>query len=201
MNEIQMFPVTFGIIAVTVVVSLLAMNNNELRSKALFYPYTMDKPDEYYRFLSYGFIHADYIHLFFNMYTLYSFGRIAEIGIFSKGEYIIFYLSAIAASSLFDFIKNRRNPRYAALGASGAVSAVIFAVILLTPWSGKILFMPPILFGVVYLAYCAYMDKRGGDNIGHSAHLWGGLYGIAFVSVIKPEIFRAFLEQLTNPNF
>src|SRR5689334_4785540 len=113
MNEIQNFPITFGIIAITVVISFLAFNNNDLRSKALFYPYTMDRADQYYRFISHGFIHADYIHLLFNMFTLYSFGRVAEIAIFSKTEYIIFYLTAIIASSIFDFLKNRRNPRYA----------------------------------------------------------------------------------------
>ena len=202
MNELQQFPITFGIIAITVLISFLAFSNDDLRSKSIFYPYGMHRPDQYYRFLSHGFIHADYIHLFFNMYTLYQFGRIAEIAIFSKAEYIIFYLTAIIASSIFDFIKNKNNSGYAALGASGAVSAVIFAVILLIPWQGKILFIfPPIAFGVLYLFYCAYMDKRGRDNIGHSAHFWGGLYGVAFVAIVKPDIFKDFLEKLVNPSF
>lgn len=201
MNELQLFPITFGIIGITVLISFVAFNNDELRGKCLFYPYGMNRPDQYYRFLSHGFIHADYIHLLFNMYTLYSFGRVAELAMFSKGEYILFYTTAIIASSIFDFMKNRSNSGYAALGASGAVSAVIFAVIILSPWQGRILFLPPIAFAVLYLAYCAYMDKRGRDNIGHSAHLWGGLYGVAFVAAIKPELFKLFLEQLANPSF
>ena len=201
MEELQAFPITFAIIGITVLVSLIAFNNSELKSKCLFYPYGMNKPDQYYRFVSHGLIHADYIHLFFNMYTLYSFGKFAETIIFSKGEYITFYITAIIASSIFDFIKNRNNPNYAALGASGAVSAVIFAVIVLVPWEGKIFFLPPIIFAVLYLVYCAYMDKRGGDNIGHSAHLWGSLYGLAFVAVAKPELFKEFLDKLTHPPF
>ncbi len=199
MNEFSLFPVTFIIIGLTVAVSLIAFNNNEIKNKALFYPYYMKEPKEYYRFISHGLIHADYMHLFFNMYTLYSFGQLAETYIFSRTEYVIFYITAIIASSIFDFLKNRNNRNYAALGASGAVSAVIFAVIILSPWTGKIFFMPPVIFAVAYLAYCAYMDKRGGDNIGHSAHLWGGLYGVAFIAIVKPELFKEFLEKLMHP--
>ncbi len=208
MNELQAFPITFGIIGVTVLVSILAFNNHDLRSKCMFYPYGMNKPDQYYRFLSHGLIHADFIHLFFNMFTLYSFGRINEVLIFSKPEYIIFYVTALIASSLFDFMRNRNNPNYAALGASGAVSAVLFATIILSPWtSGVSLFglsfltIPNIVFAILYLAYCAYMDKRGRDNIGHSAHLWGGLYGFVFTALAKPELFKEFLEKLTHPSF
>lgn len=201
MNEFSLYPVTFIIIGITVAVSLIAFNNNDVKNKALFYPYIMREPEEYYRFISHGLIHNNYMHLFFNMYTLYSFGQLAERDIFSKTEYVIFYITAIIASSIFDFLRNKNNAKYAALGASGAVSAVIFAVIILYPWTGKIFFMPPVLFGVVYLAYCAYMDKRGGDNIDHSAHLWGALYGIAFVAAAKPSLFKEFLEKLMHPTF
>ncbi len=206
MDELSLFPVTFSIIAVTVVFSLIAFNNQELRNKALFYPYGMSATLQYYRFLSHGLIHADYIHLFFNMFTLYSFGRFAEIALFTKPEYIILYVTALAASSIFDFIKNRNNSSYAALGASGAVSAVLFSTLIFDPWSkGVALFgiiaLPNILFAVLYLGYCAYMGKRGGDNIGHNAHLWGSLYGFVFTAILKPELFKTFLEKLIHPSF
>ncbi len=206
MNELSLFPVTFAIIAVTVGVSFIAFNNNDLKNKALFYPYAMGSSSQYYRFLSHGFIHADYIHLLFNMFTLYSFGRFAEIALFSHTEYIIFYITALIASSIFDFIKNRNNPGYAALGASGAVSAVLFSTLIFDPWSkGVALFgiiaLPNIVFAVLYLWYCAYMSKRGGDNIGHNAHLWGSVYGFVFTAILKPELFKGFIEKLTHPTF
>jgi len=206
MNEFSLFPVTFSIIALTVVISLIAFTNHDLRNKALFYPYGMSSPSQYYRFLSHGFIHADYIHLFFNMFTLYSFGRFAEAALFNKAEYILLYISALVASSVFDFIKNRNNSSYAALGASGAVSAVLFSTLIFDPWSrGVALFgiiaLPNILFAVLYLFYCAYMGKRGGDNIGHNAHMWGSLYGFAFTVILKPELFKTFLDKLMHPTF
>jgi len=208
MEEIYLYPVTFGIIAITVVVSLLAFNNHDLKNKAIFYPYGMRTPSEYYRFLSHGLIHADFIHLFFNMFTLYSFGAFVEINLFNKIEYIIFYITALIAASVFDFIKNRNNSGYAALGASGAVSAVVFASLIIDPWAkGVLLFgikflaLPNIVFAILYLWYCAYMSKRGKDNIGHNAHLWGSLYGFAFTALLKPELFKAFIEKLMHPTF
>ena len=208
MNELSLFPITFLIIAVTVGVSLIAFTNQDLKNKALFYPYGMGSSSQYYRFLSHGFIHADYIHLFFNMFTLYSFGRFAEVALFNKTEYIILYVSALAVSSIFDFIKNRNNSGYAALGASGAVSAVLFATLIFDPWSKgvalfgiELLALPNIVFAVLYLWYCAYMSKRGGDNIGHNAHLWGSVYGFVFTAILKPELFKGFIDKLTHPSF
>jgi membrane associated rhomboid family serine protease len=208
MNEFSLFPVTFSIIAVTVGISLIAFTNHDLRNKSLFYPYGMRDASQYYRFLSHGFIHADYIHLFFNMFTLYSFGRFAEIALFNKAEYIILYLTALVASSVFDFIKHKNNSGYAALGASGAVSAVLFSTLIFDPWAKgvalfgiELLALPNILFAILYLWYCAYSAKRGGDNIGHNAHMWGSLYGFAFTALLKPELFKTFLEKLIHPTF
>lgn len=206
MNEFALFPITYSIIAITVVVSLIVFNNHDLKYKLLFYPYGMNAPKEYYRFISHGFIHADYIHLFFNMFTLYSFGRIVEGKLFNKPQYIIFYLSALAASSIFDFIKNRNYSGYAALGASGAVSAVVFATLIFSPWeAGVALFgiieLPNIVFAGLYIYYCIYMAKKGGDNIGHNAHLWGSLYGFAFTGTIHPDMLVNFFYQLTHPSF
>jgi membrane associated rhomboid family serine protease len=206
MNEISQFPITFGIIALTVAVSLLAFNNEEVRGKALFYPYAMGDTSQYYRFLSHGLIHADYIHLFFNMFTLYSFGRVAEAFLFNKTEYIILYITALVASSLIDFKRHRQNPRYAALGASGAVSAVLFATLIFDPWSKGVaifgvLALPNIVFGILYIVFCVYMDKRGGDNIGHNAHLWGSIYGFLFAAITRPDLLKSFIDKLTHPSF
>ncbi|MBP6431202.1 MAG: rhomboid family intramembrane serine protease [Ferruginibacter sp.] len=206
MNDFSLFPVTFIIIGITVAISLIAFNNAEVRSKALFYPYAMQQPGEYYRFLSHGFIHADYIHLFFNMFTLYQFGRLAEVVLFNKTQYVLLYVTALIASSIFDFIKQKNNSGYAALGASGAVSAVLFASIILDPWEkGVAIFgviaLPNLVFAILYLVYCAYMEKRGGDNIGHGAHLWGSVWGFVFTAIVRPDLFKGFLEKLMNPHF
>ncbi|HOZ79261.1 MAG TPA: rhomboid family intramembrane serine protease [Ferruginibacter sp.] len=208
MNEFALYPVTYTIIIITVGISLMAFNNNDLKYKLIFYPYGMNKPEAYYRFISYGFIHADYMHLFFNLFTLYSFGRMAEAVLFNQPQYIIFYLSALVASTIFDFVQNRNNSGYAALGASGAVSAVVFSTIIMSPWHKNIvlfgipaLALPNIVFAILYLVYCAYMAKRGGDNIGHNAHLWGSLYGFAFTGIIHPDKFVNFFYQLTHPVF
>jgi membrane associated rhomboid family serine protease len=206
MNEFTLFPYTFSIIAITVLISFFAFNNEETKGKLLFYPFGMQSPGEYYRFISHGFIHADYIHLIFNMFTLYSFGRVAEYALFTKPQYIIFYLSALVASSLFDFIKNKTNPHYAALGASGAVSAVVFSTIIFNPWEkGVALFgviaLPNIVFAAAYLFYCYYMNKKGHDNIGHSAHMWGSIYGFVFTGIIHPDLMAGFFKQLMHPTF
>lgn len=206
MNEFSYYPITFSIIGFTVLISFIAFNNEEAKHKLLFYPYGMNTPNEYYRFISYGFIHADYIHLFFNMFTLYSFGRIAEAVLFNKSQYLIFYITALIASAIFDFIKNRGNSRYGALGASGAVSAVVFSTIIFNPWERAIaifgvIALPNIVFAVLYLVYCAYMAKRGGDNIGHSAHLWGSVYGFVFTGIIHPDLLQSFFQQLMHPSF
>ncbi|GAB2819686.1 rhomboid family intramembrane serine protease [Ferruginibacter profundus] len=206
MEELSQFPVTFSIIALTVVVSLVGFSNHDLKNKAIFYPYGMNAPSEYYRFLSHGLIHADFIHLFFNMFTLYSFGRFVEIELFNKSEYVILYVTALAVASVYDFIKNRNNPSYAALGASGAVSAVLFSSIIFDPWAKNValfdlISLPNIVFAVLYLWYCIYSSRRGGDNIGHNAHFSGSIYGFVFAAILRPELFKGFIEKLIHPSF
>ncbi len=206
MNDFLLYPITFTIIGITVIISFIAFSNGDAKYKLLFYPYGMNDAKEYYRFVSYGFIHADYIHLFFNMFTLYSFGRLVEISLFNQTQYIVFYITALVASTIFDFIKERHNSRYAALGASGAVSGVVFSTIIFDPWSRNIaifgvIALPNIVFAGLYIFYCVYMAKRGNDNIGHNAHLWGSLYGFVFTGIIHPDMLVNFFYQLIHPSF
>ena len=202
----QQTPITFIIIAITAVVSFVAFSNDTFKGKMLFYPAGMGDKKEWYRFFSHGLIHADYMHLIFNMLTLYFFGRAVENYIFSGTEYIILYVSALAAASAFDFIKNKNNPNYASLGASGAVAAVVFATIILDPWFRGIcvygaICLPNIVYGILYIFYCIYMDKQAKDNIGHSAHLWGSVYGFVFTGIVKPALLLDFFTQLMHPHF
>ncbi len=188
--------ITISIIVVTVIISFIALNNQRLLDKLIFYPPAVTDHREYYRFISCGFIHADMFHLIFNMFTFYSFGTVVMepifndlFGMYGGVLYVLFYLSALVVSLIPTYVKNKHNQSYRSLGASGAVSAIVFAGIIINPLMSLSLIILPIpipgfIFGFIYLLITYYLDKRGGGNINHSAHLWGALYGIIFIIVI-----------------
>jgi len=197
--------ITLAIIAVTCVVSFLAFNKPKLLDDLILWPPAIQRHREYHRLVTYGLVHADFGHLLFNMLTLFFFGRLieqfytAELG---QLGFLLFYIAAMVASILPTYIKNRRNPNYHSLGASGAVSAVLFTFVLLAPWSKIIVFvlpMPAVLYAVLYVGYSIYMDRAGRDNINHSAHLWGAAFGVVFTLLIEPRVFTHFLAELSNP--
>lgn len=199
-------PVTYLIIGFTCLVSIPAFGNEKMINNMVFYPARMKNGKELYRFLTHGVLHGDYMHLIFNMLTLYFFGPYVEEGILGKFAFIILYVTALVASSMFDFFKHKDNYYYRSLGASGAVSAVLFVTIIVNPWARNIclfgvLCLPNIIFGIAYIVYSSYMDKRGGDNVGHNAHLWGGIYGFVFAAIARPDLLKSFIEQLANPSF
>ena len=172
------------IIGVTVLVSVLAFNNRNLFEKLLFSPFLVKKNNEYSRFITSGFIHANFMHLAFNMLTLYFMGKYVEV--FFKVQfgvavgsllYVGMYLLALIAADLPDFSRHQNNPYYRSLGASGAVSGVLFASILLAPLSKLIIFpipipIPAVLFGVLYLVYSAWASRNANYNIVHSSHFF-----------------------------
>ncbi len=199
--------ITYLIIAISVITSLVAFNRPDIFDKLKFNAYAINKNREWYRFFTYGLIHADYMHLFINMFVFYSFGGVVEniFHIYFDSQatlfYILLYVGGIAFSSLFDFGKYKNNSYYNAVGASGAVSAILFSSIILYPQGKIFLFFIPIgipapIFGILYLAYSAYMAKKGTDNVGHSAHFWGAIYGIAFTIVLKPSLVISFFNNL-----
>ena len=186
--------ITVIIIIITVLVSLSAFRNEKIMSDLIFYPPAVSKNNQYYRFITCGFIHADWGHLLFNMISFYFFGQFVEnafeyiFGTGGKLLYLLMYVLALIVSLLPTYFKNMDNHYYRSLGASGAVSAVIFAGILLDP-ANKIYLMfipvgiPGFVFGPVYLLISAWLDKKGSDNINHSAHIWGALFGVAFMII------------------
>lgn len=200
-------PITYLLIAITCVVSWIAFNNRKLADRLILWPPAIDKQKQYDRLVTYGFIHADLMHLIFNMITLFFFGRQIEVlmtGLVGVWVYPLFYLSALVVSILPTYLKNQHNPNYLSLGASGAVSAVLFAFILVAPWQRIfVLFipLPAIVFAVLYVAYSIWMDRRGGDRINHSAHLAGAAYGVIFFVIMRPQVLQHFLRQLQNPSF
>lgn len=211
-----MLSITLVIIIATVVISLAAFNNSKVLNDLIFYPPAIHYQKQYYRFITSGFIHGDYVHLIFNMLSFYFFGPAVEelfIRIFdpSTGRvlYLLLYFSALIVCLLPTYAKNKDNNHYMGLGASGAVSAVIFAAIMFQPQL-KIGFLfipfihiPGFLFGPLFLVISAYLGKKGGSNINHSAHIWGALYGVAFV-IITTALFTdykavdIFIYHITN---
>lgn len=193
---------TIVIILITCLISWLAFKNDRWLTELILWPPAIKRGKQYYRLLSYGFIHADISHLAFNMITLYFFGSLIEqfvssyIGVLG---YVVFYLSAIVVSILPTYIRNVDNPAYRSLGASGAVSAVLFAFVLLQPWTTILVFFipcPAIVYAVLYIAYSIYMDRKGSDNVNHSAHLWGAAYGVLFLMAMEPRVIDVFIDQL-----
>jgi len=201
-------PVTLFLIAITALVSWLAFNDRRLADRLILWPPAISRRHEYWRLVSYGFLHADLAHLLFNMVTLFFFGRLIEqvMGQITGSmlTYPLFYLGALVVSILPSYLKNQKNPNYFSLGASGAVSAVLFAFILLSPWSLIFVFFipaPAILYAVFYVGYSIWMDRRGGDRINHSAHLAGAAFGVMFMLAMEPRLVQVFLQQLLNPSF
>ena|ERR1700740_2379093 len=200
--------ITTNIIIACIAFSFWAFNDAKFFNKYLFSAYATYHYKQYYRLFTHAFLHGDFMHLAFNMFTLYLFGQALEEQYFpitfqEKGTfyYILLYVGGIFFSSLYDFIKQRDNPSYASVGASGAVTAIVFSAILINPTMGMgILFIPfyipAWLFGILYLWYSWYMGKRQLDNIGHNAHFWGAVFGFVFTILLKPALFEHFYKEI-----
>jgi membrane associated rhomboid family serine protease len=204
--------ITLIIIIITVLISFTAFSNEKLYDDLIFYPPAVTYRKQWYRFITCGFIHADLPHLIFNMISFFMFGKLVEesfVLIFQeKGKlmYLLLYVTALFACLLPTYAKHKDDAGYRSLGASGAVSAVIFAYILLNPLDKMGLLIlpdnftiPGFVFGILYLVTSSYLDKRGGGNINHSAHIWGALYGIAFV-IFTTYVFTDYrvMDQLIH---
>ncbi|GEO04297.1 rhomboid family intramembrane serine protease [Adhaeribacter aerolatus] len=201
--------VTLIIIILTVGISIYAWSNEDLLRNWIFHPFSVNKNHQYYRFVTSGFLHADWMHLFFNMLTLYFFGEMVEtvfiyhygpqIGIFL---YLLIYLGGMIVADLPSYIKHKKDYDYRALGASGAVSAIIFSSILFNPTREICLYaflcMPGFVFGLLYLIYSYYQSKQMGDNINHDAHLYGAIFGFILAIFLVPGSFGSFVQQIAQ---
>jgi membrane associated rhomboid family serine protease len=179
----------------------------DLFHKLKFNAYQIIHRKEWWRMITSGFLHASWGHLFFNMLALYFFGDLVEqyFGLYwgTTGKILFFglYIIAIPISSIYSLIKHKNNHYYNAVGASGAVSAILFASILFDPWIGIYLFfipipIPGIIFGPLYLAYSQYMGRKSIDNIGHDAHFWGAIVGFLLPVLLKPNLMKIFIERV-----
>jgi membrane associated rhomboid family serine protease len=201
---------TLYIVIITAIVSIAAFQSHEIMDKLIFNPYKVNKYGQWYRLLSSGFVHADWLHLIINMFVLYQFGDIVERAygytFDEKGWYyfLLLYLGGIVISILPTFKRHKDNYAYNALGASGGVSAIVFTFMLFDPFQRislyglKFLSMPAVFWGIVYLVYSYIADKRGSGNTNHNAHFWGAIYGIIYTIALKPSILVSFIDQVKN---
>lgn len=201
---------SYLIIGTTVIVSFMCFGRPDLVNRLSFNSYAIIRRKEWYRMITHGFIHADMTHLLVNMFTFWSFGTYMESLFMMAGlgrwGFMGLYFGGMIFSSLYDLFKYRDNIYYQSIGASGAVSAVLFASILFNPWGSILLFaiipIPGIVFGVLYLLYCQYMAKQASDNVNHNAHFYGAVYGLLFPILLQPSLLYSFIGQLTHlPRF
>ncbi|MFL9833061.1 rhomboid family intramembrane serine protease [Chryseobacterium terrae] len=181
------------IIAITAIISFIAFNNQEIFEKYKFNVGAIQHRKEYVRIISSGFLHADIMHLLFNMMTLYFFGPVILQG-FGNIGFLIIYFGSILLGNIFSLFIYQKQPWYSAIGASGGVSGILFAAIAMMPNIGIYFFFIPIpipgfVFGLLYFSYSVYMmlNPKQWDNLGHAAHLGGAFFGLVYAIIIQPQ--------------
>lgn len=194
------------IIVITAIVSIPAFSNLNLFYKLDFSPYQAEHRKEWYRFISHAFLHADWWHLIVNMLVLYFFGGITqnyfEYYLPGMGSlyFILLYIGGILFATLPSYRKHRDNPNYHSVGASGAVSAVLFSSVIFSPATSICLYgllcLPGIIWATVYLIYSYKEGKKARDHIDHEAHFWGAIFGAAFTFVTVPQALPTFFDQI-----
>jgi membrane associated rhomboid family serine protease len=196
-----MAPVASFIFVITILTSLLAFYNEDLYGKMMLHPYSVSKGKYLYTLITSGLIHKDWMHLFFNMLSFYFFAFSLET-IIGHWQFGLLYTLSLVLSDLPSVQKHKGDFWYHSLGASGAISAVIFSYILFQPMMMMMIMpipfhIPAILFGVLYLVYCTYASKYSQDAINHDAHLFGALSGLIITICLYPKVIPFFFEQIS----
>ncbi|MBC6110269.1 rhomboid family intramembrane serine protease [Pedobacter fastidiosus] len=202
MEYLSATPVASIIFLFTVVTSLYAFYDHGIYGKFMLHPYSVSKGKHIFTIITSGLIHADWMHLFFNMFTFYAFAFTLE-RMMGSWQFGLLYFFGLVLSDITTIFKNKDNYHYHSLGASGAISAVLFSFILFNPMSKlQIMFIPigipAVIFGFLYLIYCAYASKNSRDNINHDAHFFGALTGLIFTIIFVPGIIPHFIAALTG---
>ena len=198
---------TLIIIIITSLISYQALNNREVFIKLQHHPYSEQRNKEYYRLLTSGFVHGSWMHLIINMFVLYQFGEyvekrfILEFGeTFGRLNYLILYLLTIVFADIPTYLKHRNNPGFASIGASGAVSGILFVFVLFLPWNMLLLFfiipVPAIIAAIGYLVYSSWASNNTQDHIDHEAHFYGAIFGLGFAVLLEPRWISLFIDKL-----
>lgn len=199
--ELSGSPVATIILIATVGLSFYALFKNQaLYERLLLHPYSLVRRNRWHTLITSGFIHGDLIHLAFNMMTFYFFAIPLE-GIIGSFNFIIIYFGSMILADISALIREKDNPTYRALGASGGISGILFSFILFVPTSSIGVFLLPIgipapIFAILYIAYCYYADKHSQDNVAHDAHLWGALAGLIITIALVPEVIQHFFDSI-----
>lgn len=198
---IRYTPVSSLLFVFTIAVSLYGIYGDQRANRELMlHPYSIQRGRKYFTILTSGFIHADMNHLLFNMLSYYFFAFTLE-KIVGHWQFALIYILGLILSDISSILKNKNNPGYFSLGASGAISAVLFSYILFDPLSKIYLFFIPIgipayLFALLYLGYCMYASKNQGDHINHESHFWGAIAGLVITSLLFPHVLGYFINSI-----
>jgi membrane associated rhomboid family serine protease len=196
-------PVASLIFVITIVTSVMAFYNESLISNLILHPYSVARKERVYTIITSGLIHGDWMHLFFNMFSYYAFAFDLE-RLIGHWQFGVLYIAALILSDLPTIQKHKDDYQYRCLGASGAVSAVIFGAILYNPINSSIGIMfipigiPAVIFGILYLIYCSYSSKYARDHINHDAHLYGALSGLIITIILHPTVVNIFMHQING---
>nr|WP_317193233.1 rhomboid family intramembrane serine protease [Mucilaginibacter segetis] len=202
MEYLLVAPVASVIFVITVITTLMAFYNEDLYAKLILNPYDVSRGKRVYSVITSGLIHKDWNHFFFNMLSYYFFAFQLET-VLGHWQFALLYILSLILSDLPSIQKHKEDIWYNSLGASGAISAVVFSAILYFPLSQMgIIFLPiripAYIFGILYLVYCSYASKHARDNINHDAHLFGALSGIIITIALNPHVLGNFIEQLSG---
>lgn len=198
--------ITLMLIIIIVLTSVVTFYQPETMTHLQFSAFQVYHRRQFYRLVTHAFVHANWEHLIVNMIVLWSFGTAVEhyFSVYFEGYgtyyYLFLFFGSVIFSSLWSLYKQKNNYYYSAVGASGAVSAILFSAIFFDPWSSIYFFgilpIPGIIFGALYLYYSWFMSKKNTDNIGHDAHFLGAVFGFCLPMIIRPALFMDFLDQL-----
>ena len=198
--------VTYGLMIAISLITYLAWQKPQIHRLLMLNPNEVVAKKQYFRMLTSGFVHNGSMHLFLNLFTLYFFGGAIEeifqvyFGALGLYLYVLLFCSAVVVANIHTTIKHRNNPLYNSLGASGGVSALVMSFILFDPQQELCLYaiicLPGYILGGVFILYSIIMGRRGRDNINHDAHLYGALYGVLFIILLKPDVISSFIDGL-----
>lgn len=200
-ENLVLAPVASAIFAITILTSIMAFSNDNLYANMILHPYSVYRKQRVYTIITSGLIHNDWMHLIFNMLSYYFFAFRLE-ALMGHWEFGLLYVVSLILSDLPTVYKHRNDEWYHSLGASGAVSAVIFGFIMFNPLDKMMILplpfgIPAVLFGVIYLVYCNYASKYSRDNINHDAHLFGALSGLLITIMLNPHIVNSFINKVS----